>query len=94
MKKIPGRTTTLYTNALSAARLACLPAVLLLASCNAPAPPPAAAAPPVVVDRPVVIDRRPVIEPPSINVVISPDEQKRRDEDQRHRDEDQREHAH
>ena len=88
MKKMLGRTTAPYTNAMSAVALACLPAALLLASCNAP---PAPAAPAAPAAQTTVIERRPVIEGPSLTVVVSPEEQRRRDDEQRRRD---AEHSH
>ena len=72
--------------AMTALKLACLPAALLLANCNAPAPPQAPA--------PTVIER--IEAPPAVTlqvpVVIGHDEDRRREEDRRRHEEEQRHH--
>jgi len=72
MSKISGRTAAISTKAFIAIRCACLPAALLLASCEAP-PPPA-----------TVVERTKVIEQPGLTVVVpvSVEEQRRRDAEQ------------
>ncbi len=88
MSKTSGRMAAINARAITAMKLACLPAALLLASCNAPPPP-----------APTVIERTQVVERPGLTVEVPvdaqghdddrrrrDDEQHRRDEEQRHRD--------
>ena len=88
MGKTPSRTSNIHSKTVMAIRLACLPAVLLLANCNAPPPPPAATT--TVIERPQVIEQPPV----AVDLNLSVDERKRRDDEQHRRDEEQRQHDH
>ena len=86
MDHTSSRITAMRTQALGAIKLACLPAALLLASCNAP-PPPAATT--------TVIERQPIVEHPALTVEVPvavghDDDQRRHDDDQKRRDDDQR----
>lgn len=86
MSKTSGRMAAINARAITAMKFACLPAVLLLANCNAPPPPPAA---------PTVIERTQVVERPGLTVEVPmdvhehDDDRRRRDDEQRRRDEEQ-----
>jgi hypothetical protein len=80
-------------------KLACLPAVLLLANCNAPPQPAAEPAPaPAAAPAPptTVIERERVIERPAVTVVVPlgaagrDDDRRREDDDRRRRDDEQK----
>ena len=91
MGKTPSRTSTIHSKAVLAIRLACLPAILLLANCNAPPPPQASTT--TVVERPQVIQEPAAAQPTiAVDLGLSIDERKRRDDEQHRRDEEQRQH--
>ena len=85
MGKTSSRTSAIRSKAIMAIRLASLPAVLLLADCNAPPPPPAATTTVIERQQPAVVEQ-PAI---AVDLGLSVDERKRRDDDQhRQRDHD------
>ena len=87
MSNTSGRASVIHGKATTALKLACLPAVLLLANCNAP-PAPQAPATTTVIERPQIVER------PAITVDLGAhdDDRRRHDDDQRRRDEEQRQH--
>jgi len=87
MSHISGRASVVRGKAITALKLACLPAVLLLADCNAP-PPPQAPSTTTVIERPRVVEQPGV----SVDLNLSDADRKRRDDDQHRRDEEQRQH--
>jgi len=90
MGKTSSRTSAIRSKAIMAIRLACLPAVLLLADCNAPPPPPAATTTVIERQQPAVVEQ-PAI---AVDLGLSVEERKRRDDDQHRRDEEQKQHDH
>lgn len=88
MDKTSGRASVIHGKAITALKLACLPAVLLLANCNAPAPPPQAPSTTTVIERPRVVEQPGV----TLDLNLSDADRKRRDDDQHRRDEEQRQH--
>ena len=85
MSHTSGRASVIHSKAITALKLACLPAILLLANCNAP-PPPQAPATTTIVERPRVVEQAPV----TVDLNLSDADRKRRDDEQHRRDEEQR----